>query len=153
MSRISVTHAVVPGSEIEKVVEGPPIDITNTEVLALQTTPKTLLAARAGFIPLFEGLILSKAAGVYGGAASTDLLEVRYTDGSGTRVAQIPADGFLTLATAAETWLRQNVASSGGSSQVVLANTPLVLRLSGAVTGATGGALKCRLYYRLVPVA
>ena len=50
MARISVTHAAVPGSEIERVVEGPSIDITNTEVLALQTTPKTLLTARAGFI-------------------------------------------------------------------------------------------------------
>ena len=152
MPVVPITHGVVPGSSAEKVRDDIVVDISNAEVQALQTTAKVLVPAVAGFVPVYEGMVLQKAAGAYTAVAAGDDLEVRYADASGTQVGGVAGVSFLDQADAQETWVRPYAAGANATSYAAQASD-LVLALGGAVTGADGGVLKMRVTYRLVPVA
>lgn len=126
------------------------VTVTTGELLALNTTPKTLVAAPgAGNILVLDTaqLWLDYNSTAYDGIAAGEDLSIKYTNGSGVEVAQIEATGFLD-GTADET--RYVKAASAAAVQPV-ANAALVLfMLTGNI--ATGNSpLKVRTWYRVLP--
>lgn len=129
------------------------VTITSAELLALNATPKTILAAPgAGYANVLVDVIAYKAAGTaYAGIAAGEDLSIKYTDSSGLEVAEIETTGFLDQATAQMRYAKSFNAASSISSITPVANAVLVMMLlSGEIT--TGDSdLKLRVYYRVVP--
>lgn len=126
--------------------------ITSAQLLALNATPQTLVAAPgAGFALIFEGMVIQKPAGTaYAGIAAGEDLSVKYTDGSGLEVGECETTGFLDQTTAQMRYMRAHTAASGISDITPVANSPLVLQLLvGEIT--TGDSdLNCEIQYRVV---
>lgn len=129
------------------------VTVTSAQLLALNATPKTIVAAPGANLALiFEGMVAYKAAGTaYAGVAAGEDLSVKYTDASGAEVAQCEVTGFLDQATAQTRYVRAQAAASGNSAITPVANAALVLHmLTGEII--TGNSdLKLRVYYRVVP--
>lgn len=124
------------------------VTLTSAQILALNATPITVLAAPgAGLVTLVNRVTAYKAAGTaYSGIATGEDLAIRYTDGSGAIAAQIETTGFLDQAGA----LTASSAQPGG---LVTANAALVAHmLSGEIT--TGNSpLVLWIDYDIVPAA
>lgn len=129
------------------------VTITTAQLLALFTTPISILAAPgAGLANVLEGVVAYKAAGTaYDGIAAGEDISISYTDASGLAVAGIEATGFLDQATAQTRYAGAYRAASGISSVTPVANAALMIHmLTGNI--ATGDSdLKLRVYYRTVP--
>ena len=110
-----------------------PGSITNAQLLALNATPQTIVAAPgAGKALVLLGLQLYKPAGVaYTGVAAGEELAVKYTNGSGVVVAQCETTGFLDQTTAQMRYVHPVVAAAVAPNADVnpVANAPLVLQL------------------------
>ncbi len=104
------------------------VTVTTGELLALNTTPKTLVTA-------------------YDGIAAGEDLSIKYTNASGVEVAQIEATGFLD-GTADET--RYVKAASAAAVQPV-ANAALVLSMLVGNIATGDSPLKVRTFYRVLP--
>lgn len=130
------------------------VTISSAEILALNATPKTLVAAPgAGLALIFEGAV---AFYDYGTAAYADIaagedIAIKYTNSSGLQVASIETTGFLDATADATRYAQAYRAASGVSSITPVANAALVAHmLSGEIT--TGDSpLLMRVYYRVVP--
>ena len=126
------------------------VTITSAELLALETTPKTLVAAPGAG----KALVLEKAiffldynSAAYAGIASGDDLNVRYTDGSGVIAGTLETTGFLD-----QTEDTYAVAEPSLDSGIITANAPLVASLAGAII--TGDSpLVVRTFYRIVDLS
>lgn len=132
------------------------ITITSAELLALNATPISLIAAPGADKAIwFMGAVLTKAAGTaYAGIAAGEDLAFCYTNAAGLDVGVCETTGFLDQATAqARVVNPQTGALAGGtvSDFVPVANAALVLALlTGEIT--TGDSdLKVRVFYRIVP--
>jgi hypothetical protein len=131
--------------------------ITAAEVLALNATPITILAAPgAGFANIFEGAVIYKAAGTaYAGVAAGEDLGIKYTDDSGLEVAACEMTGFADQTTAQFRYIEKRVIaqSAGAVSDVVaVANAVLVAHmLVGEIT--TGDSdFVFRVFYKTIPI-
>jgi hypothetical protein len=125
------------------------VTVSTAELLALNATPKTLVAAPgAGFalVPTGMVLFLDFNSVVYNGVAEGEDLSVKYTDGSGTEAMQIEATGLLDASADAVRYAKPPT-----TLLTPTANAALVLHmLSGEI--ATGNSpLKVRIYYRVIP--
>lgn len=132
------------------------VTVSSAEILALNATPKTLVAAPgAGRILILEGVVLfyDYNSAAYAGIASGEDLSVKYTDGSGTAVGGCEATGFLDQTADAVRYIRPYTATSGVSDLTPVANAALVLHmLTGEIT--TGNSpLYARVFYRNVKLA
>lgn len=130
------------------------VTVSSAEMLALNATPKQLVAAPGADLALiFEGAVafLDYGAAAYAGIAAGEDLAVKYTDSSGLQVASCETDPFLTATADATRYIQPYRAASGASDITPVANAALVLHmLSGEIT--TGDSpLKMRVYYRTVP--
>lgn len=128
------------------------VTVTSAQVLALNATPITLLAAPgANKAIIFEGGVIHKPAGTaYAGIAAGEDLALKYTDGSGLEVGECEMTGFADQTTAQSRWIRPHTAASGISSIVPVANAVLVAHmLTGEITTGDSDFL-FRLYYRIV---
>lgn len=129
------------------------VTITSAQLLALNATPRQIVAAPgAGLALILVDVVAYKAAGTaYAGIAAGEDLSIKYTDGSGLEVAEIETTGFLDQATAQMRYASSFRAASGVSSITPVANAALMMMLlSGEIT--TGDSdLKLRVYYRVVP--
>ncbi len=126
------------------------VTVSSAELLALNTTPKQLVAAPgAGKILLLEWaqLWLDFATTAYDGIAAGEDLSIKYTNAAGVEVAQIEATGFLD-GTADET--RYVKAASAAAVQPV-ANAALVLHLLVGNIATGNSPLKVRTFYRVLP--
>lgn len=131
------------------------VTVTSAELLALNATPKTLVAAPgAGKILVFEGAVLTMD---YKSAAyAVDLgddLAVKYTNGSGTAVAQCEATGLLDQTSDQVRWIRPFAAASGDSSITPVANAPLVLHMLGSEATTGNSDVKLRVFFKTLPSA
>lgn len=129
------------------------VTITSAELLALNGTPKTILAAPgANLANVLIDVVAYKAAGTaYAGIAAGEDLSIKYTDASGLEVAEIETTGFLDQTTAQTRYARSFAAASGVSSITPVANAAMIMMLlSGEITTGNS-ALKLRIYYRTVP--
>lgn len=130
------------------------VTVTAAQMLALNATPKQLVAAPgAGLALVFEGAVvfLDYGTAAYAGIASGEDLAVKYTDSSGLQVASCETDPFLTATADATRYIHPYKAASGNSAITPLENAALVLHmLSGEIT--TGDSpVKLRVYYRTIP--
>ena len=129
------------------------VTITSAELLALNATPKQILAAPgAAYANVLVDVVAYKAAGTaYAGIEAGEDLSIKYTNSSGLEVAEIETTGFLDQATAQLRYAKSFSAASGISSITPVANAALIMMLlSGEIT--TGNSdLKLRVYYRTIP--
>lgn len=132
------------------------VTLTAAQMLALNATPQTLVAAPgAGYALVFEGalLFLDYNSAAYAGIDSGDDLSVKYTNSSGAALGGCEATGFLDATADAIRYVRATGAASGVSQITPVANSPLVLHmLTGEIT--TGNSpLKVRTFYRTIPTS
>jgi len=124
--------------------------ISSAELLALQTTPKTLVAAPgAGKAIVLEEAVffLDYNSAAYAGIAAGDDINIRYTDGSGAISGTLETTGFLD-----QTADIYSVVKPLASSLILPANAPLVASLAGAIiTGDSPVAV--RTFYRIVELS
>lgn len=131
------------------------VTITSAQLLALNATPITLIAApgaNKAIIPL--SIVAYKAAGTaYAGIAAGEDIAIRYTNGSGTILMSFETTGFLDQATA-QTRVATGIESAEGTASAEVnptANAALVAHMTtGEITTGTSD-LKLRIYYRVVP--
>ena len=123
------------------------VEVTSAEILALFTTPKSLVAAPgAGYILDFISLLLAYdyLTTAYTIGAATNL-QVKYTDGSGAAASVTQAvTGMIDQAT---DQIRHLDKLESGITPVV--NAALVLTLAGANPTAGVGTLHCKVVYRI----
>ena len=129
--------------------------ISSAQLLALNTTPITVLPAVANYYHLFTGaaLFLDYNSAAYAGIAAGEDLAFRYTDGSGAIVGEVETTGFLDATADARRWCYSHAvgATLPVTSITPVAASPLVLHLlSGNIT--TGNSpLYGRIWSRLIP--
>lgn len=130
------------------------VTVSTAEILALNATPKTLVAAPGAgkFIAVNKIFLHYDYNSVaYNGVAAGEDLAVKYNTSAGVEILQVETTGFIT-ATADEVRIAYPLAS--GAATIVyepVANAPVVLHmLSGEV--ATGNSpVKVRTCYNILP--
>ncbi len=131
------------------------VTVSSAELLALNATPKTLVAAPgSGFALIFKGALLFYDYGtaVYDGIAADEDLAVKYTGTTGEQLAEVEATGFLDQATNQLRWAYPHGETSSSDSAVTpVDNAPLVLHLLTGEIATGDGVLKVRTFYRRVP--
>ncbi len=123
------------------------VTVSSAELLALNASPKTLIAAPAAgkaLILVAAELWLDFATTKYDGIAAGEDLTIRYTDGSGALLATIETDPFL----AAEADAFRYVEPTTTAAITPVAEAPLVLHLSASEIATGDSPLKLRLLYR-----
>jgi len=130
--------------------------ITSTQVLALNATPQTVIAAPGAGLAILPRLVViyKIAATAYAGIAAGENLVLKFTDASGAQCSSvINSTGFLDQATA-----QIRYAGPPGSTGTTVgdvtpvANSPVVLHLLvGEITTGTA-PLRMRVYYDLIQV-
>ena len=123
------------------------VTVSSAELLALNASPKTLIAAPAAgkaLILVAAELWLDFATTKYDGIAAGEDLTIRYTDGSGALLATIETDPFL----AAEADAFRYVEPTTTAAITPVAEAPLVLHLCTGEIATGDSPLKLRLLYR-----
>lgn len=141
-------EAVADGAAVVELTDD--TTITSAQLLALNTTPITLIAAAGAgkiIVPKRATLFLEYGTAAYDGIAAGEDLAFRYTDGSGNQVGTVETDPFLTATADAY----RVVEFSGTYIPVV--NAALVLHmLTGNI--ATGDSpLHVRTQYTIIDVS
>lgn len=130
------------------------VTITSAQLLALNATPITLVAAPgANKALIFLGAMVTKAAGTaYAGIAAGEDLAIKYTGTAGLEVGEVEPVGFLDQTTAQFRYITPVVQGTAPiSSFLPVANAVLVAHmLVGEITTGTSD-LKFRVFYRVVP--
>lgn len=130
------------------------VTITTAQVLALNATPITLVAAPgANKALIFEGAVVfyDFNTAAYGGIAVGEDLSIKYTGSTGLEVSQVEATGFIDQASDQVRYAQPHRAASGNNSITPVANAPLVLHMLVGEVITGDGPLKLRVYYRVVP--
>ena len=129
--------------------------ISSTQLLALNATPRTILAAPpSGMAWIFEGMLLHKPAGTaYAGIAAGEDLAVKYTNASGLMAGQVETTGFLDQTTAQTRWCYPHAVSA---TLPITSVTPvaavLVLHLLVGEITTGNSPLYGRVFARQVPL-
>jgi hypothetical protein len=123
--------------------------ITSAQLLALNATPITILAAPgAGLASILRGIHLYKPAGTaYAGVAAGEDLAVKYTDASGSIASTIEATGFVDSASATRAF------GAPSASCFPVANAALVLHMLTGEIITGNSALFGWLEYDVYPFA
>lgn len=152
---LAVPPQVAQGQGAAPVVRSVRVTLSNAQVLALNATPVTLVAAPgAGRYLEFVGATLYKPAGTaYANIAVGEDLAVKYTDGSGLDVAVAEMTGFADQTTAQLRHINpQTGALAAGtvSDYTPVANAALVAHmLTGEIDTGTS-AFRLRVFYRVL---
>jgi hypothetical protein len=128
------------------------VTVSSAELLALNATPKTLVAAPGAgkaIVPTLVTLFLDYNSAAYDGIAAGEDLALKYTDASGATLATIEATGFLDATADAVRFAFPTTTAAF----TPVANAPLVLHmLTGEI--ATGNSpLKVRVDYKIIDTA
>jgi hypothetical protein len=141
------TGAVTSVKLADDIAHTAQVSIASADILALNTTPKQLVAAPgSGKVIIVEGIVFKmvRTATAY---ANGGALEFRYTDGSGAKVS---ADIAATVVTTGGAGTEYNSVAGVTTSLTPVANAAIVLRCATAdfITG-TGTAV-VSIKYRIV---
>jgi hypothetical protein len=128
------------------------VTVSSAELLALNATPKQLVAAPG----VGQALILIDAqfslpynSVAYAGIASAEDLEIRYGSGSGQLVATIETTGFLDQTATAS----RHIYPSSSAAISPAENAALILDLASGEITTGNSPLKVRVRYRLITLA
>lgn len=127
--------------------------VTSAQLLALNATPQTIIAAPGPNLAIVPKLVaVKKAAGTAYTAGAGEDLVLKYTNGAGDECsAQFDSDGFLDQTTEQVRVGGGPVATDSVSTMAPVANAAVVLHLLvGEVTGGTGD-LTVRVKYDIIP--
>jgi hypothetical protein len=125
------------------------VTISSAELLALNATPKTIVAAPgAGKALVFENiqLFLDYNTTAYDGIAAGEDLSVKYTNAAGQQVASVEATGFLDASADALRYGYETV-----QDKTPVANAPLVLHMLAGEIATGNSPLKVRTFYKVIP--
>jgi hypothetical protein len=143
-------NLMVAGSELftPKAVD---VTVTTAELLALNTTPKALVAAPGAgrvLIPAAAYMFLDYNSTAYAGIVAGADLAVRYTNGSGAIALTVETTGFLdqTSDQYRFTFGAASPAATGGGFAPV-ANAALVLHMTTGNIATGNSPLYVRVYY------
>lgn len=128
------------------------ITITTGQLLALNATPKELVAAPGALKAIIVEelqLMLDYNSIAYSGIAAGEDLEVRYTNGSGALIATIETTGFLDQT--ADEYRHVFPVTTAATESV--ANAAVVIALASGEIAAGNSPLKVRVRYRTVDTA
>lgn len=147
----ALTFASFSGLEVVETV------VSSAEILALNASPKTILPALGAnkiALPMFGIIFYDATATAYAGIAAGEDLVLRQTDGSGQAFAFIEATGFLDQTTDQYRFFYTASAGNGVLSYgSPVANTPIVLHmLTGEIITGTG-AMRVRMFYRIIDLS
>jgi hypothetical protein len=126
------------------------VTVTTGELLALNATPTTIVAAPGAgkvLVPIKLAVILDYAGVAYAGIAAGEDLVLRYTNGSGVAAFTIEATGFLDAT--ADAIRLGGVDAAAAAAITPVANAALVLHMAtGEITTGTS-PLRVKLWYSL----
>lgn len=128
------------------------VTLTAAEMIALFTTPKTLVAAPGAgkaIVLLGAGLFLDYNSVAYNGIAAGEDLAFKYTDASGAQVAQVETTGFLDQTSDQFRWVYPTTTAQINPA----ANAPLVLHMLVGNIATGDSPLKVRVHYRVIDVS
>ncbi len=128
------------------------VTVSSAELLALNATPKTLVAAPGAgkaLVLVAAELWLDYATTAYGGIAAGEDLAVKYTDASGATLATVETTGFLDATADAFRYVEPTTTAAVTPA----ANAPLVLHLLSGEIATGDSPLKLRLLYRELTLA
>lgn len=137
----------VPAEADTDTLESAVVTVSTAELLLLNTTPKTLVAAPGAgiaIVPVSATMFLDYATTAYDGIAAGEDLAFRYTDGSGNIALTVEATGFLDASADAHRY----ALASGLATPT--ANAALVLHMTTGNIATGDSPLKVRVRYRLV---
>lgn len=123
------------------------VTVSSAELLALNATPKTLLAAPGAgkaLILVAAELWLDYATTAYGGIAAGEDLAIKVTDAAGATLATVETTGFLDATADAFRYVEPTTTAA----RTPVANAPLVLHLLTGEIATGDSPLKLRLLYR-----
>lgn len=141
---IQAVAAGTPGAFFES----PVITVTTGELLALNATPKTLLAATGAgtfILPLFAELFLDYNSAAYAAIHADDNLTFKYTGAAGTLLGTVETTGFLD-----QTADQHRHFSFATGDLTPTANAALVLHMANGEVTTGDSPLKIKIYYRVV---
>lgn len=142
----SVTSAKLDASMLKSVA----FTVSSAELLALNATPKSLVAAPGAgniHIPVTIAIKLTYATAAYAGIAAGEDLIVAYTNASGAQGIVVETTGFLDQASD-----QLRLANAVAAAITPVANAALVLALASGEITTGGGALSGTLWYRTVAI-
>lgn len=128
------------------------ITVSSAELLALNATPKQLVAAPGvgkALILVDAQLDLPYNSAAYAGIAAGEDLEIRYTNGAGQLVATVETTGFLDATASAY----RHVYPASAAAIVPADNAALVLDLAVGEITTGNSPLKLRVRYREITLA
>lgn len=127
------------------------ITVTNAQLLALNATPKTLIAAPGANKVIMPVLVIAKAVfatAAFDGVAAGEDFALKYTNAAGTQLMSIEATGFIDQASD-----QTRIAPMSTSLLTPTANAALVLHLLSGEIATGGGSLLVRVLYRVLDVS
>ncbi|MET0742951.1 MAG: hypothetical protein ABWY78_06230 [Microvirga sp.] len=124
------------------------VTITTGQVLALNATPITVVAAPGAgkvLVPTRMAVVMDYAGVAYAGIGATEELVLRYTDGSGAIAMTVETTGFLDATADA---IRVGAIDAAAAAAITpVANSPLVLHMAvGEITTGTS-PLRVKVWY------
>lgn len=128
------------------------VTISTGELLALNATPKQLVAAPGAgkaVVLVDAQAFLDYNSAAYAGIAAGEDLALRYTDGSGAIVAEVEATGFLDETADAY----RHVYPLADAAKVPVANAALVAHMKTGEIITGDSPLKLRVRYRVIDLA
>lgn len=144
---LSRTNRRSLNKRIEKYVK---VTLTNAQMLALNATPVSVLAAPpAGFVHIIDRIYATKIAGTAYTIGSNAGIDFKYTNGSGAIVVTaLPTTGFLDSTSAT-----QSLADGAATVLPVAAAAIVAQSKTAEVTGTGAPGISLRIYFRTVPSA
>src|SRR6266545_2415855 len=129
------------------------VSLSVAQMVALFSPPVTVVPApRSGFINVFEGAIITKAAGTAYTIGTGGNILINYTNAAGLAVGALAMTGWADQATQQTRWIQPYRAASGVSSITPVAAAVLVInQLTANMTVGTNSTVKLRVFYRQMP--
>lgn len=128
------------------------VTVSSAELLALNATPKQLVAAPGAgkaLIMVDAQFNLPYNSAAYAGIAAGEDLEIRYTNGAGQLVATVETTGFLDATASAY----RHVYPASAAAIAPVENAALVLDLASGEITTGNSPLKLRVRYREITLA
>lgn len=125
------------------------VTVSSAEILALNATPKTIVAAPGAglaIIPIGAVLFLDYNSAAYAGIAAGEDLAFKYTNAAGTQIFTVEATGFLDATADAVRY-----ADAGLTLLTPTANAAVVLHMLTGEIITGNSPLIIRFFYRVVP--
>lgn len=139
------------GNLVEGIVE---VEITTAQLLALNATPITVIAAPgANKANIIKSVTAYKPAGTaYAGIATGEDVAIRYTDGSGAIASAIEATGFLDQTTAQVRHAYPQSAVGTVDPEITpVANAVIVAHMTTGEITTGDTSLFLRIRYEVIP--